>query len=589
MAHPGKPVDGDSPNGPRSVSERASILRVRPASAIEEGPPAERLDELLRATHGDAVQVVRKLNFTIPLDASPYDEPIVARLRDTVVEALHDANVLLIDFCHPRIVAGYAVPEWILYRALAEAVVRVSDQARIIIYLETLPGRGEKLLGLVPVDRPAEQIQFIDEDGHTLGTDLEAGPTADRLAHFFSGRTQVLAQSIRGRLIRWRGVFRRPSRPHDRFFKYQYSLHGDVAYQELGELISEYLISINAATVVFSDYAFPGWLEPAVTEAAQRLGLPWASLATLAEPEGSIDAALLRPVEDTRALLADAGTTVAVILPAYKAGLSHIEVERQLSVLGCDRFQLLAVIADQSLVDRNEVEIKTFRSVRVPRGPDSFSVDFLLSAEIESLQSDDWLVKCAGVLGEVQEMSMDIRNYTRVAIWSLLADYPAGLERPVPGGRLPIRWYPSLADLHPWDAHWIAWLLVQQICERLNCTSNMLLLVVPSEGNASRRLAVEAERVEGVRVVSLSRSEIDGRVALSESAQTSIRDYEHLLVAAVDEASISGGTLTQISQRVQDVRGRGCDTSATMLNARIGEAPEVSLFDWAPYVMEVAE
>lgn len=539
----------------------------------------------MEAIVGSSVEGLDTSLVTIALDASPHDDDVVGRVEAAIHAVLRDVDLVLIDFAHPRVVSLYAVPEWILYRALANVRLHMSDTSRVFVHMETVPGPGERLYGLFTVGAPTTEIQFIDQHGEAIGATVESPEVRARLEAFASAAHPSLLSSFVPRFVRRRGVFERPGRLQTRYFQYQYSLFSEIAYGMLAKLIQGYVEENDIDVLIYSDHARPGWLEPAIVEVNALTGLPWASVAHLdLEDDSDVDDALIPLVAEARERVRDRSSRVGVFLPAYRDGLTHGEVEAVLHQMGCDDFALLAVIADSSMLSTEGPSGSWWRSMTVSRGAKQH-VDYFFDAPIDSLEAEHWSVRAAKTLNESGPMSMDGEEFTRVGLWSLLAHYGAGAEHPVPTGRPGVRWYPQLAEMEDWDAHWLLHLLVREVCATLQCEPIKLLLVAPDEANASPRLMEHAKRIPDLRAVTISRDEILGRVPLNETAVEAIRAYERAYIVAVDESRITGGTLDAISARVREQRGRPCDAEATVISTQDGPAqsrPSVSLFSWSP-------
>ncbi|WP_181338394.1 hypothetical protein, partial [Hyphomicrobium methylovorum] len=278
-------------------------------------------------------------------------------------------------------------------------------------------------------------IQFLDMDGNVIGNELSQRVSSEELAALSDPDSRSQLATFVSRFIRWRGVFRRPGRINDRHFKYQYALLDEVAYSELADLLEAYALEKEVDAVIFSDYAKPGWLEPSVMEFAQANDIPWASAHHLDLKVDLVDPALRPWVSEAKQRLAATDSRPLVVIPAYRDGLSHTELDALLGRFGCHDYQLLSVIVDSDLAREHSVEGSWYRTVEVPRGASSARVDFFLDAPIEPLPRGDWLIGVATTLDEIQEMAMEIEDASTAGFWSLLADYGAAAESPVPEGR----------------------------------------------------------------------------------------------------------------------------------------------------------
>lgn len=575
----------------QSASRQFCILRVRPTFAQSEGPSSQRLHDLLKSIALGPVEVTRKDGFTLALDASPVDDELVNRLADSIRELLSVAPSLLIDFGQPRIAAGYAVPEWILFRALNAARRRFSPSHRVYVYLETLPDEGEQLSQLLPSATGSDQIQFVDSSAETQGTELGRPDVALALEDYLEGQVRGLASKLQERLVRLRGVFARYTPETRRHFRYQYHLPGEVAPRELSQLLMRYFQDYQISTIVYSDRAAPGWLEQSVAEAAGLLGLAWSDVRNLPVSADLVDPALRPAVDATRQNLTDTNERVCVVVPAYRDGLTHSEVESTLRSFGRTDFTVLAVILDEerAYTHQNPTEATDLWHGRAELGwgpARKKIVDYLCTAPVTPLEADDWMVSAARTMGEIQEMSTLHVEPTKIALWSLLCDYDVGEERPHPQSRPPVRWFPLLHDLDDWDAEWLISLVLRRVRERFDCQDNQILLIMPDEENASQPLARAVKRGVGGSIATVPRDALDGTSELDSETRQLIKDYEMLRIVAVDESTITGATLDRISALVESERRRRCDMQVAIFKAAQATHPDQidALFSWRPYL-----
>ena len=560
------------------------LYRVRPAGALAEGPSRELLGSIAKLVAGSEHAPRYESFFAIPLDVSPFAPDLLHELTTKLASLAEDFDLVLIDFAWPRISGQYARSEWLLANAIRGAATR-TPSARFLILVEELP-------------TPAEQLSAAAEE---LGdTSLELLDLAGRWRCAGASRTD-LVRSLEGlltdkrsalegferRFIRWRGVFRRPGSPRDRFFKFQYTLKGAIGTEELSELLIAYVEARDPSALIYADPADPGWLQPSVQETAHSTRRPYC---TLADIESHLQGRL--PYDDTTVLVeevleaATGSGRACLVLPAFRDGVSLAEAEATLLRAGIREPSVLSVLMDDQTRrtgDETTDGSQWFRTVQFDRGHARTSVDYFIACPIEPLDPDEWQVAAARSMGEVLEMSMDIAGHTRTGIWSLIGDYPEGLEHPPPDSRAAIDVYPSLARLDPFDARWLIYLLIGRIRTLLNCEPAQVLLIMPVEENATTPLLQAASTMERLAVIGLDRDQIEGHRPIAPEDRDTIQRFRQLRVVSVDEATAGGHTRHRIDTIVKEIRGRPLDAAASVLRAGNSRRADIDLFHWVPY------
>jgi hypothetical protein len=255
---------------------------------------------------------------------------------------------------------------------------------------------------------------------------------------------------------------------------------------------------------------------------------------------------------------------------------------------GRTEFSVLAVILDDHLAETHasaESSQLWHGRVDVGWGNSMKTVDHFCIAPIVPLGDNDWMVKAASTMNEVQEMSTRHSEPSNIALWSLLCDYDVGEEKPSPRSRPPVRWFPLLRLLTNWDADWLVSLIVGRVRAKFDCQDNQILLVLPDEDNASRPLADAVKRGAGGAVATITREVLDGTAELDSETKDLISAYHLLRIVAVDESSVTGSTLTRISELVETERGRACDLRITIFRAVKDPREDIeALFSWRPYL-----
>lgn len=561
---------------------RVGLVRVRPQWALNEGPPRRRMIELGEIVAGDGGEVVYGSYFAAPLDVSPTDVEELGRLSALLARAAEGANALLVDFAHPRLLGAYSRMEWLLAAAI-RSLHEASPNLTFVIYMETIASRDEQL-GLLASGLPEGVVELCDQDGVWLGTSLSDDRVVEAFAEFVDRDTTELDQ-LASRFIRWRGVFARSQAQSTSYFKYQYTLTGATADQDLSSLIANYVDGQSVAGIIFDDPADPGWLAPCVEEVAYLAGIPYAAADDLVLPTSQVSEASASAIEELRAALAQGGEVV-VILPAYKNGQGLRAVETKMKSLGAVGMRVLAILMDDCRLAEGQAISTTnsaHRTVALTRGGGTIDVDYFLSVPIDYLDREHWLVHSAKSLNEISSMTMTIEGGSQVGIWSLFEDYGVNFEQPTPASREPIRWYPQLLDLNEWDARWLVHILVTELMSELACEREQLLVLLPHEANATRELYAAAEAQKGLAVIALDRKVIDGDLGLSAKLIERLQGYRSLSIAALDESAVSGDTLKRIDELVLTHCGKRLDASVAVVTT--GTLVK-GLFTWRPYEWE---
>lgn len=558
---------------------KVSLIRVRPQWALTDGPPRSRMNELARIVAGSSGSVTYGSYFAAGLDVSPTDDDAISQLAQLIEDAGTRKDAVLIDFAHPRILGAYSRLEWLLAEAL-RAAHSSKPRLRFVIYMETIAA-SEEQLRIVSDEMPEGIVELCDKEGVWVGPSLSNDEMVEAFARFVEvGSADV--DELASRIIRWRGVFSRGDGDRKSYFKYQYTLEGSAADQNLSALIADYVEGEQIGGIIYDDPATPGWLEPCVQEVAYLAEIPQVSADDLNLPISQVTEAAASAIAELKQAV-QTGLSIVVILPAYKNGRGLRTAEEKILSLGAADVRVLAILMDDDrILEGEDVTSGTSarRTVELPRGNSTISVDYFLSVPIDYLDKDHWLVESARTLGEIKPMTMDIKGGSQVGVWGLLDDYGVDLEQPTPATRVPLRWYPQLGNLHDWDARWIVHLLVSDLLERLHCGPRHLLLLVPDEANATRELSSAAATQEGLSVILLPRDVIDGKAKLEPKIVARLNSFRSLQIVALDESVITGGTMKRIDNLVLQHTGRRLDESI----AFVSTGPEVpSLFNWRPY------
>lgn len=561
-----------------------SLLRVRPGSATAEGLSHEQLASLVRHLASDGSPPTWSENFTVPLNASPLDDQIVSRLADKICRHLEVSPRLLIDICYDRGIECYAMLEWIVYRAIETTHRVLGSRLSVVVLCSSLPKPPAKL-SLVETDEElAERVTFIDQFGLS-----GSQPSRDsQLATLVSSSGSDLRRIFQRRVLRRRGVFASTRSSESHSYRYYYDLPNRHALSELTELLTMYLEERSANVVLFSDAAVEDWLEECIAAASTRVGALWAASNSFRVPPTELDPSVRLTMEaiDEAATAGDA--QVVLILPAYRHGRSLGGLVEQCQSLGVNEFYCLSIFLDDShpnvVVDQNGHD-DDFAAASVPLGADVRQrIDFLVSTPIAAVQADSWEVRAARAVGELS-LGSQAPRISKVGLWSLLNDYPVGLESLLPSSRAAVRWFPQFADLDSWDSYWIADALVGLVLEAIPCVREQLLLIMPDEPNGSRPIGRAIEDRLGVRVAMVPRDVLKGEGIVKPETASLISDFRSLKIVALDESSVTGTTFMQIDALVSEITGRPCDLRACVLEARAPDAQmraDVTLMSWEP-------
>ena len=574
-----------------NAGQRFSILRIRPASAEPEGPRHERLEQLIRILDANEPGEHKSETIPVALDASPFDEVLVARIARAIESHFEFYTCLLIDFCYDRTIECYGFLEWLLYRAIAEAEKTLPANRQLYIFLDVLPTEGERLFLLGPsVNDGDGRVTFIDREGEFLlaSEDIDVN-TAD-LGHLVDSISRDLPSLFDRRMLRRRGAFRssRSSTP-ETLYRYQYHVRGSAGSRELAELLITYFEQHSISSVLFTESLAEAWMEPAISFASDEVGASWASVASLESEDEAIEEPIRPIVREVRASLASPDDEICLVLPAFRDGDGYLRLAEICAQYNRTNFHVLAVIMDSDAITNYVLDTPDwFGTVELPLGATRARINYLVKAPIVALEPGTWEYEAA-IVGEfaedghdtVVDPSPDVHN---LAVWSLLSDYPVAAESPLPGARPAVAWFPLLGSLDRWDATWLAWVLLTKIVHSLKCHPSQLLIVMPSEPNASAPLSVALEQRLGVAVVSLARDVINGDAPLPEKDRNLISDFRLLKVACLDESLIGGATLRRLNEIVKTVRDRDCNVAAVLLSAGESELDPITVFAWKPYL-----
>lgn len=556
--------------------EKFSLVRVRPASAETEGPKRGRLADLVRLFGGEIDETLSE-TVPFPLHSSPLDPVLVGRLTDAFKSALSSSRQVFVDMCYDRTIELYGVIEWIVYSAIRSIDSEVTGDSHMYIYVDILPGPGERLWLLTHDAADLDRFTFIDSEGRILGESADADLSA-RLERHFETKNTALSALVKGRFLRLRGVY--SNSREETFYKFQYTLPSPFGTRELTQLLTDFLEEKSIDAVVFSDSNSGAWFEECIVAAATRAGISWSHISQLSAARGDSDPALELLGADVLDVLNSSHMTAAWVVPAFKDGRTMAEGLETIKGLSVEADLIcLTVILDEG--QAGDVTDGWYGTYDWTLGTERLELNYLITAPIVHLPVQGWHVAAAKALGMVQRAGVDESAVSTIAFWSLIDDYPVERERPKPKGRAAVRWFPIFEDLHEWDSHWAASVMLETALEALGGNQSQLLVVIPAERNASAPISTSLQEKLGVAVVRVPRAVLDGSAQVPDKDLRTLRDFTALKIAVMDESSITGATLGKMARIVKDATGRTPDLSLALFSpSKDAHVRENAVFSW---------
>lgn len=537
-------------------------MRFRPASARSEGWSDAQLKDFCRSWAGQVETPV----CTIEVDGfgMSWDDQTTTETADIIMRDVVDGDLIVLDLNFSRTIPrGFAACEELLYRALRHIADEGSLVAFVLVVVERLPTAADAVFQLLSEPDFNDRVLFVDITGGTLGGLNHFAPT---MAASVPPAGESLA-AIRNATIRRRGVFTTSASAESHYYLYYYDVLGD-AQKRLRQVFRDYFIGAGSEVVLFDPSTAGNWFEQSIRGACTDVEAGSLDVSTLRSGDGSTERAMK--------LLLEPSTRVCYVVPAYQSGRTMSRLYRSAKRTDISTAAFLTVLYDEAMgiVEQETGFAGTFRTTK-QSGREHYSLDYLESAPLRPIGNDDWKVRCATLLGEIEHVNpaeeLRLSHPGRVAIWSLIEEYGASQEGAdvVPISRKqPIPFYPNLGALNDWDAHWLAEAAVERIVEELGstCSRDALYVVMPDENNASRRISSALELRCKVGVLPVPRSVIEGTDPAGDELLARLARHSGDAVVVFDEAAVSHGTLRRLGQLVESARGLGPDLYGVVLD-----------------------
>ena len=476
-----------------------------------------------------------------------------------------------------------------LISALLAQTAVLESTCNIVVSVHELPNRVDAIYDLISIPNLGSRLAVVDNSGAHLGVSA----LAEQVAAALSGAPVPDDDVDRG-ILRHRGVFRGRSsgRVSNYLFYYEALPKASAGFQQR---LVEALSAARPDVVVFDTSTSGPWFASMVQAACVQLQTTHSAKLTsvdigqwVAYQSGRLDEPERSRVQAAeRALSADAA--VAVVVPAYASGRS---LTRALELVGSpdlNRTTAVAVFADAAASLRPSHLPGIHGVATQPYGGKTIDVHCMRQVELRTLDREHWLVAAAEVLGEVRDLPVEQVEHGQlgtVALWSLYADCGVDVERVPPGRRAPKRYFPDLARLDDWDAHWLAEAAVANMLQVLPKSNRAaLLIVIPSEENGTQPIARALTEQCGTAVLRVPRAMLEGLEPPAATTLEKLRRHTADTIVILDESTVTHETLEKLARFVEasvrvppDLIGAMIDVSSK--GPRL-EIPYFSLARWA--------
>ena len=559
------------------------LLRLRPLAAQTQGPLRDSLTNLAVAWTGDGIeaafqQIVSGFDSDLRAD--------IGKIIDWLQREVPDGSLLLVDllFSRAQVPRALEAGERLIAGLLSAYRRRAGGRLpiKVAVLMQQLPMQADPLSELLKsVDFAGDLIAYA-EDGKSLGDLLgvELDPLA--LEHIVPPTPD---EALRSKTVRRRGVFRGRSQK-GAYHAFEYSVLGD-GWRDAERYLVEYLERNEIELLIYDDAAAEGWFARAVQGAGLATGVgvlawPWPTTRAPgadAEIEGLATALERLRSKDTR---------VCYVVAGYQSGKTLQNVYRATNRGDLGTAHFLAVLCDDSITKAGD---DTPGFVWRQFGKEQYRLDYILSVPIRALPPDDWRVRSAGLLREVEDgASESLWSPGKVALWSLLAECDVRVEEadlvPVRPGRRPVRYFPDLNSLSRWDAHWLAELVVRRVLQEIPvATRSALYFIIPNEKNGTDKISQALRTYCGVGVLRLGRQVIEGKIWADDDSLARLKRHASDTVVVFDESTVTYETLRKMTDLVRRVAQSEPDIQATILDLTPRElrSPGASYFTLISY------
>jgi hypothetical protein len=539
------------------------ILRLRPRSVLADGFSEERLTSLLQALTGTAIEPP-SVTIGIAFGTSTDDPYVADHIADAIVEFCSEPALLVIDMAFGTdVFRGLSMCDVLLHNAFVEVADKLHAESRIIVLADELPTQIDMLFEAIQNDVLSAKICIIDAEFNYLGNPdfVDMAQITEQLSLSFDENVEDLRRST----LRRRGVFeyKALSSPPS-YYLFHYDPLQPV-HEVLVDFLKDHFEAVHADLVVFESSNTGDWFSSCIKSAC--LGhRPCVDSAHLAAPAASADRSVRTTLQQAQATLADQTRRICFVVPAFRTGGSLMRLFDLTGRVSFANASFFAIYCETT--DRNpQCPANSFGEISLQRGGASYQLNYILSVPMRPLDSQNWKVKAAIDMNEVQKLGnahfspdADIKP-THVAMWSLFEDYSVGPETPVPSvpGRDSIMHFPLLGDMNEWDSYWLAEASVRHAVSLQKCAREGLLVVVPDEESGARPLAEALTERCVTAVLRVARPVIDGQEALPAKISSTLRDNSASSIVVLDESTVTYSTLQKLCEIVKEVTGRGPD------------------------------
>lgn len=546
------------------------LVRIRPASDTLVGRSLAESSSLMEAAFGDEPGLSLDIEFM--LDVTD-DEHI-----DDIAQLLHSETephgVIFIDASFPTdALRSYQVLDSLVWLLLVTEPIS-SGSADIVILMEELPVPVDQIADLMNLPELKTRLIVVDEAGRTLG-----GGDATHVVDALKSHPPV-APDIDREILRRRGVFRNQGKDSS-FYSFYYE-PTDAGSDLLERRLLNALQAYGPRVVVYDATISGDWFPSLVRAVSVKLSSrsPVAIIDTdewLSFQAGTLKKPQNRHAAHVAEALKDETSTVAFIIPAFSSGRAAMRTVEAVGRPLLSRSQIFAIIVG----DRRELRAGSYDGTlgasSLEYAGSQLDVEVFYQAALDLLGPEDWLVRAASALGEVNDLPAGPLRDERLqtsTVWSLLRECGVGKESFVPPSRAPRRYYPVLERMSPWDAHYIGELVVQKILRLVpNSTRDAMLVVVPDEetgiGPISRALLHRCNTA----VLRVPRMAISGGDGLDAEVTRKLRRHQAETLVVFDEATVTYSTLLSLGTLVKRELGRSVDLTGCVFNLALSDPP----------------
>ena len=555
------------------------IIRLRPLALAAEGYTAERLHAIGEALSGRSVDSTPdSITITYPTAVAGVEEASVDELIRIVQESLSAADIVIIDANFDHTEARSASVDLILGRALSRVAPKHLVNRRVVALVERVESAMDDLAEAFHEHNASGRMGAVDPRGKSAPRVFSEWLTGTGAFDLIPITARELRGHLSSGLLRRRGVFHSTTLP-DEFWGYLYS--GARCTTELELLLAEYLSESEYDYVVY-DPDPEAWFTQAVVGACSGLELP--AFAVDEVLGANDDAFLAESHHNVSQLLAQPERAFCLIGLAYKNGRRLLEMRGNCERAGRAPDAMLVVLCEVP-EGRTVVETLTHNEVVIDVGPEAQAMHFLVEAELNLLDDEDWRIVAARQMSEIEGVGEDWKSPSRVGLWSLMHAYGGDREYSVPAGRGPILAFPQLNSLHALDALWLAECLLRRAEARVGHRSG-LLLILPEEQTASKSIGAALDEHMVVSVAKIGRSVLEGQSTIPPETAETILQYRHLKVVLLDESSATYSTFRKMNSVVRSLIGRDADLHISVIElplaGHVRSSRMESLIAWNP-------